>query len=209
MGVPPGGGPGRRPTNPTKNCYLPSVADSLTGKLLIASLRLTEPTFFRTVVLMCAHDENGALGVVINRPLKTESVSKHLPRFEPFVREPRVVFSGGPVEQTAALALGRWKPVLDMPSPNLVVGRTGLLDLSLAAESFQDGLEEVRVFAGYAGWGGGQLEGELHEEAWFVVDADERDVFTAEPETLWRNVLRRQAGNLAMFAWAPKDPAVN
>lgn len=177
--------------------------------MLLASLRLTEPMFFRTVILICAHDENGALGVVINRPLKTEAIGKHLPQLERLAREPRVVFSGGPVESTAALAVGRWKPVLDMPTPNLVVGRTGLLDLSKPVEEFEDGLEEVRVFAGYAGWTGGQLEAELREESWFVVDALEGDAFSAEPEGLWREALRRQAGKLAMFAWAPKDPAVN
>jgi putative transcriptional regulator len=185
------------------------VTDSLAGKLLIASLRITEPTFFRTVVLMCAHDENGALGVVINRPLKTEPVTKHLPKFDPFTRDPHVVFSGGPVESSAALALARWKPVLDMPTPNLVVGRAGLLDLSKPLEEIADGLEETRVFAGYAGWTGGQLENELKEESWFVVDATEEDAFTRRPESLWRDVLRRQTGKLAMFAWAPKDPAVN
>jgi len=185
------------------------VTDPLTGKLLIASLRLTEPTFFRTVILVCAHDENGALGIVLNRPLRTEPVAKHLPQFEPLVKAPAVVFSGGPVEQTAALALGRWKPVLDAPTPKLVIGRAGLLDLSRPAEELAPGLEEVRVFAGYAGWSAGQLEGELQEESWFVVDATEDDAFSREPETLWRDVLRRQHGKLAMFAWAPKDPAVN
>jgi putative transcriptional regulator len=185
------------------------VTESLAGKLLLASLRITEPAFFRSVVLVCSHDENGALGVVINRPLKTEPVSKHLPKFEPFAQEPGVVFSGGPVESTAALALTRWKPVLDMPTPNLVVARTGLLDLSRPFEEVRDGIDEVRVFAGYAGWTGGQLEGELEQESWFVVDATEDDAFTRNPETLWRDVLRRQTGKLAMFAWAPKDPGVN
>ncbi|MGE0601653.1 MAG: YqgE/AlgH family protein [Dehalococcoidia bacterium] len=185
------------------------MTESLTGKLLLASLRITEPTFFRTVVLMCAHDENGALGVVINRPLKSEAVASHMPQFEELVREPVCIFHGGPVESTAALALGRWKPVLDIPAPKFVVGRTGLLDLSTPASGLAPNLEEVRLFAGYAGWSEGQLEGELKEESWFVVDALEEDIFSNEPEQLWRNILRRQAGNLAMFAWAPKDPAVN
>jgi len=185
------------------------VTESLAGKLLIASLRLTEPTFFRAVILMCAHDEHGALGVVINRPLATEPVASHLPQFDHLVREPACVFSGGPVEQTAALALARWSPGLITPTPNPVIGRTGLLDLSRPIEEFAAALEEVRVFAGYAGWTGGQIEGELAEEAWFVAPALESDVFTSAPETLWRDVLRRQPGKLAMFAYAPKDPAVN
>lgn len=185
------------------------MTETLAGKLLIASLRITEPTFFRSVVLMCAHDENGALGVVINRPLVRESVSEHLPQFARFAREPNCVFSGGPVQATSALALARWKPVLDIPTPQMVVGRTGLLDLSKPMEEVEAGVEELRVFAGYAGWGAGQIEGELAEESWFVVEALEDDAFTRSPESLWRDALRRQPGKLAMFAWAPKDPAVN
>lgn len=185
------------------------MADSLAGKLLIASLRITEPTFFRTVVFVCAHDAEGALGVVINRPLKGEAVARHLPRFEPFASEPAVLFSGGPVETAAALVLGRWKPILDIPTPNLIVGRTGLLELSRPIEELSGSLAEVRLYAGYAGWTGGQLEAELEQESWFVVDAMEDDIFSARPETLWRDVLQRQPGRLAMFAYAPNDPGVN
>jgi putative transcriptional regulator len=65
------------------------------------------------------------------------------------------------------------------------------------------------VFAGYSGWGAGQLEREIEEEAWFVVDADPADPFSDNPETLWRDILKRQRGRLAMFAYAPKDPQVN
>jgi len=185
------------------------VTESLAGKLLLASLRITEPTFYRTVVLMCAHDESGALGLVLNRPLRDEPVARHLPQFEALAGEPPVVFNGGPVETTAGLALARWKPVLDIPTPKLVVGRTGLLDLSKPVEEVTPHLEEVRIFAGYAGWTGGQLEEELKEESWFVVEADEGRIFTREADSLWRDILRAQPGKLAMFAWAPKDPGVN
>ncbi len=185
------------------------MAESLAGKLLVASLRITEPTFFRTVVFVCAHDENGALGVVINRPLKNEPLAKHLPQFEPLAREPAVVFDGGPVEGTAALALARWKPVLDIPAPKFVIARTGLLDLSKPVQDHEPHLEEARVFAGYAGWTGGQLEDELKEESWFVVEATEEDAFSPNPSSMWREVLRRQNGKLAMFAYAPNDPGVN
>lgn len=185
------------------------MAEFLTGKLLLASLRIVEPTFFRTVVLVCAHDENGALGIVINRPLKSEAIASHMPQLERLARPPVCVFHGGPVEQTAAIALGRWKPVLDFPAPKMVVGRTSLLDLSAPISELGPSLEEVRLFAGYAGWSGGQLETEVEEESWFVVDAHEGDVFDADPEILWRRILQRQSGKLAMFAWAPKDPGVN
>jgi putative transcriptional regulator len=185
------------------------MGESLAGKLLVASLRITEPTFFRTVVLMCAHDENGALGIVVNRPLRQEPVDKHLPQFASLAGQPACIFNGGPVEGTAALAFARWKPVLDIPAPKFVLGRSGLLDLSMPVEEHAPHLEEVRVFAGYAGWTGGQLESELQEESWFVVDATEDDAFTREPASMWRDVLRRQAGKLAMFAYAPRDPGVN
>ncbi|MBK7124372.1 MAG: YqgE/AlgH family protein [Dehalococcoidia bacterium] len=105
--------------------------------------------------------------------------------------------------------LGRWKPILDIPTPNLIVGRTGLLDLSRPIEELSGSLAEVRLYAGYAGWTGGQLEAELEQESWFVVDAMEDDIFSARPETLWRDVLQRQPGRLAMFAYAPNDPGVN
>jgi putative transcriptional regulator len=185
------------------------MAESLAGKLLVASLRIVEPTFFRTVVLMCAHDEKGALGIVLNRPVRSESVTDHLPQYDRFTREPSCIFHGGPVEPTAALALASWQDADVLPAPNMVIDRTGLLDLSRPLEEIESSLQEVRVYAGYAGWGGGQVESELEEESWFVVDAEPGDIFSREPDDLWRTVLRRQKGKLAMFAWAPRDPAVN
>lgn len=185
------------------------MTDSLAGKLLVASLSLTDPNFFRTVVLVCKHDGEGALGLVLNRPLELEPVEFHLPEWGKLAAEPGVVFHGGPVETTAALVLGRYTHPLAPGLPNAVTGRSALLDLSLPFEELAPGLEAVRLFAGYSGWSGGQLEGELEQEAWFVVDPLETDLFTAEPQTLWRDVLRRQPGKLAMFAFAPADPSVN
>jgi putative transcriptional regulator len=185
------------------------MADSLAGKLLVASLSLTDANFFRTVVLMCMHDEDGALGLVLNRPLENEPVEDHLPQFAPLAANPRVVFQGGPVQTGSALVLGRHHDWVITPTTNAVVRRTALLDLAQPFEEVGPTLAEVRVFAGYAGWTAGQLESELEQEAWFVVDPLERDLFTSEPDELWRNVLRRQPGKLAMFAFAPADPSVN
>jgi putative transcriptional regulator len=185
------------------------VTDSLAGRLLIATLNLTDPNFFRTVILLCMHDENGAMGLVLNRPLHHEPVSEHLPDFVRHVEEPGVVFQGGPVEPSAALVLGRYQERLITPMPNPVVGRVGLIDLSRSPEELDGAVEEVRVFSGYSGWSAGQLEREIEEEAWFVVDADPGDAFSRAPETLWRDILLRQPGRLAMFAYAPKDPQVN
>lgn len=185
------------------------MAESLAGRLLVASLSLTDPNFFRTVVLMCMHDEDGALGLVLNRPLEEEAVEDHLPQFAPLAAHPRVVFQGGPVQTGSALVLGRHHDWVITPTTNAVVRRTALLDLAAPFEELEPTLAEVRVFAGYAGWTAGQLESELEQEAWFVVDAFESDLFSGDPESLWRTVLRRQPGKLAMFAFAPADPNVN
>lgn len=188
------------------------VSTSHTGKLLVASPALDDPNFARTVVLMCMHDTGGAMGVVVNRPLLENRLEDHLDRFIEFahlVSRPPVVFRGGPVETAAAVVLVQYQEALAAEPPNLVFGRTGLLDLSEPMDQVAPFIEQVRVFAGYAGWGGGQLEQEIKDEAWFVVDAQPGDAFTPDPAGLWRSVLRRQAGRLAMFAYAPLDPQVN
>ncbi|MCX7617267.1 YqgE/AlgH family protein [Tepidiforma sp.] len=183
------------------------MTESLAGKLLIASLSLVDPNFFRTVVLVCMHDEDGAMGLVLNHPLEQAPVADHLPQFADLAAPPPVVFKGGPVEPTAAIALGRFRPGAD--PPNRIVGRAALLDLSRPLEDYRADLESVRVFAGYAGWGAGQLDREIAEEAWFVVPALEADAFDPDAATLWRRVLQRQPGKLKLFAWAPADPRVN
>lgn len=183
------------------------MAESLTGSLLVASLSLVDPNFFRTVVLLCMHDEDGAMGLVLNRPVKQAPVVEHLPHFAEFAADPPVIFQGGPVEPTAAIVLARFRP--HVPTPNRIVGDVALLDLSRPIDDLRADLHTVRVFAGYAGWGAGQLDREIAEEAWFVVPALETDAFDPNPETLWRRVLLRQPGRLKLFAWAPADPRVN
>lgn len=185
--------------------------ESLAGKLLVASPRLTDPNFARTVVLICTHDENGAFGLVLNRPLHEARVSEHLPAWAGHVAEPPVVFQGGPVETTVGLGLGCFsEPRAEAPGWTPVQGNVGLVDLSkLPGTDGAPELERARVFAGYSGWAGGQLEGELNEDGWFVVPLWEGDAFTQTPESLWREVLRRQGGKLAFFAFLPEDPSQN
>jgi putative transcriptional regulator len=185
------------------------MGESLRGKLLVASLKLTDPNFARTVVLMCMHDDEGALGLVLNRPLEDEPVEGHLPAYGRLAAAPGVVFHGGPVEQGAALVLGRHVAGEGGSPVNSVVGQTALLNLAVEVDGHEPPVEVVRVFAGYAGWTAGQLEAEIAEEAWFVVDPIEDELWTSEPDRLWRDVLRRQPGKLAMFAFAPADPTVN
>jgi len=185
------------------------MVDSLAGRLLIATPSLTDPNFARTVVLLCAHDENGAFGVVLNRPLTGFDLAEHLPGWAAHATEPRVLFSGGPVDKSVAVGLARYhRRVPEAGEPGLPHG-LALVDLSQPAEEASPGLTGLRVFVGYSGWGAGQLEREIEEEAWFVIESDGTEPFSDEPDGLWRHVLRRQGGRLAMFEYFPPDPTVN
>jgi putative transcriptional regulator len=88
-------------------------------------------------------------------------------------------------------------------------GRLGLLDLDTPVELLEGSLEGLRIFAGYAGWGAEQLVGEIDEGSWYVVPAQAPDVFRIDPAELWRDVLRRQPGELAWHSTRPVDPGLN
>jgi putative transcriptional regulator len=181
---------------------------SLTGRLLVATPALTDPNFDRCVLLVLDHDEEGAHGVVLNRPTPVD-VHDVLAGWEKAVTGPAVVFQGGPVAMDSALAIasvpGGGEPI----GWRQVFGRLGLVDLDAPPEVVGAEFGSMRIFAGYAGWGPGQLEAELGEGAWYVVESEPGDAFSAEPERLWRAVLRRQRGELAMVATYPEDPSLN
>jgi putative transcriptional regulator len=187
-----------------------SGADSMTGRLLVATPKLEDPNFARSVVLLLDHDDDGALGVVISRPT-TVPVADVLPGWSDLVTVPDVLFSGGPVATDSALAVAvlggagddtpiGWKPLYP---------GAGLVDLDAPPELLAGVLDGMRVFAGYAGWGAGQLEGEIDEGAWYVVSAEPGDLLDPDAERLWRKVLRRQAGELAFVHTCPLDPTHN
>jgi putative transcriptional regulator len=184
------------------------MADFIHGKLLVATPKLLDPNFSRTVILMCSHDDNGAMGLVLNRPLEGTELSTHLPAWSDFVAPPAVIFKGGPVEPEAGLGLGLFASPATVPGWAPITGPLGLIDLSQPASALP-ALRRVRIFAGYAGWGAQQIQDEIAEGAWFVLNAEEDDAFSGDPALLWRNVLRRQPGNVAMFAYAPLDPRAN
>lgn len=266
---------------------------SLTGRLLVATPVLADPNFDRAVVLLLDHDEEGSLGVVLNRPTPVD-VGDILEPWAALTGEPGVVFQGGPVSLDAALAVG----VVPAPDPGRgpaagaesnadggrraygggeprtypadeetdagadagrgawadagadsgagagsgpgsgpdaeanagaeaeadavlgaepdgplgwrrVYGAIGLVDLEAPPELLAAELGSLRIFAGYAGWGPGQLENELSEGAWYVVESEPGDVSSPAPEGLWRSVLRRQRSELAMVATYPDDPSLN
>lgn len=189
-------------------------SDPNAGKLLIASPLLGDPNFRRTVVLIVEHETSeGTLGVVLNRPTPIP-VAQVLDQWTDLASDPSVVFKGGPVAPTSALALALvpgtdeplgWRALDGAPA----LARLGLLDLDTPPSVLAPAIQSLRVYAGYAGWSPGQLEGEIDEGAWHVVTAEPGDVFAPDPESLWRSVLRRQEGELAFLATYPEDPGLN
>jgi putative transcriptional regulator len=179
--------------------------DTLQGQLLIASPSLLDSNFRRTVVLVTEHSDEGAAGLVLNRP-SPASVSELVPELEPVVEDDEQVWLGGPVQTNAVLVLGEFVDPDDAAVP---------LFGSLGFPSLEDPDEVVpattrrRVFAGYAGWGAGQLESELGREDWIVEPARPDDAFTETPDELWADVLRRKGGIYELVARIPEDPSVN
>jgi putative transcriptional regulator len=182
---------------------------SLAGRLLLATPLLRDPNFMRTTVFIAEHSPEGAVGVVLNRPSQTD-VAGVLPGWESAVTTPAVVFVGGPVAQEGALAIARiGGPELPDSGFQPVVDGFGVVDLETDSALLTPHLAGMRVYAGYAGWGPGQLDGEIEEGSWYVVDGAPDDVFCARPELLWRDVLRRQGGELALVSTFPSDPSLN
>lgn len=178
------------------------------GSLLISSATLQDPSFARSLVLVVDSDENGTLGVILNRPSATP-VGAVLEAWSDVTSAPQVLFSGGPVEGNAALALARlagdqrpeaWQPL----TPTI-----GLIDLDRPPEEYVGLVSALRVYAGYAGWGAGQLDREIDEGSWHLSPAEDHDLFSTAPDTLWRQVLRRQPGPVAMLATMPEDASLN
>ena len=179
--------------------------ESLRGHLLVASPALLDPNFRRTVVLITEHGEEGAAGLVLNRP-SLVAVAVAVPQLEELVEEDEQVWVGGPVQSDAVLVLGEFLDPDDAAVP---------LFESLGFPSLDEPEEIVpattrrRVFAGYAGWEAGQLEEEIANEDWILEPALADDAFTDQPDELWRDVLRRKGGIYELVARMPDDPSLN
>jgi putative transcriptional regulator len=180
--------------------------DSLAGQLLLASPALYDPNFRRTVVLIGVHSEEGAMGVVLNRPSEV-TVGEAVPQLEPAVAEQEPVYVGGPVQPGSIVFLAEF---LD-PSPAglLVLGRIGFPAPDADIDELTQATTRGRVFAGYAGWGEGQLDAEIDHGDWIAQPALPEDVFTDVPAELWSAVLKRKGGGYALLARMPVDPSVN
>ena len=181
----------------------------LSGRLLVAQPALTDPNFDHTVVLVLEHSDQGAIGLVLNRPSDFD-VNAALPNWARLATHPAVVFVGGPVvEEGTAICLARARGAAPADMFKPVIPGVGTLDVKQLPGSVGEAIEEVRLFAGYAGWAGGQLEGEIEAGGWFVVDARPLDGFTADPAGLWQAVLGRQRSELAWFAHFPRNLEMN
>ncbi len=177
--------------------------------LLVATRALIDPNFSDTVVLLLDVDDDGALGVVLNRP-SVVAVAEVLEGWRDVVGEPEVLFRGGPVSTEGALAVALLRATQDPPVGfREVTGRLGILDLDTPVELVDRAVERMRIFAGYAGWGSGQLDDEIDEGSWYVVPGQAVDAFRNDPSELWREVLQRQPGQLAWHATQPLDAEMN
>lgn len=180
------------------------------GRLLVAT-PLTGDFFARTVILVLHHDEDGAHGLVLNRPLEA-AVEVVLPEWQPFVTRPGVLFQGGPVGMETAMGLVSVPGHEAGDSPlgtRLLFGGIGLVDLDAPAPLVVPEIAGFRIFVGYAGWTGGQLEDEIARGAWYVLPREPRDPFFGDGEDLWRQVLLRQRNSLSLVTTATDHPELN
>jgi putative transcriptional regulator len=175
------------------------MEESLRGQLLIAAPSLFD-YFRRTVVLVIEHTEEGAMGVVLNRMSETP-VAEAVPQLAELAGAEELVRVGGPVAPQSVVGLGEFEDASE--AGMRVVGGVGTLDPEAANES----LRRLRVYAGYAGWDAGQLDGEIDEGAWIVASADPEDPF--RDGDIWSDALRRKGGGYRLLATMPSDPSLN
>ena len=177
-------------------------------QLLVSVPDLGDENFDRTVVYMLDHDEDGAMGLVLNRPTSSE-VDDHLEELHLPVSSPARFFMGGPVSEGGLLALGLRQMGAELEHAVVVDGPVVMVEPEALLDGRVGGVDSVRFYTGYSGWSAGQLEGELAAGVWHVVEAMPDDVFCHAPDTLWRTVMRRQGGRLASLGLYPDDPALN
>jgi putative transcriptional regulator len=180
--------------------------DSLRGQLLVAGATLLDPNFHRTVVLVCEHDADGALGLVLNRPSPIPA-EQAIPELAGALGADERLWVGGPVQTTSVVVLADFA---SEGTPAMrVSGDVGLVLPDADLDDVGPSVRRARAFLGYAGWGAGQLDAELAGDDWIVADFAPEDAFTDEPDGLWARVLGRKGGAYALLARMPPDPSVN
>ncbi|MDP9385897.1 MAG: YqgE/AlgH family protein [Actinomycetota bacterium] len=180
--------------------------ESLRGRLLIASPMLVDPNFARSVILITEHTDEGAMGVVLNRP-SPAAVGEAVPELSELAGEESLIYVGGPVQVDALIVLAEFRD--RAAAATIVVADVGLVSADVDTPELAAATRRARVFAGYSGWGPGQLEGELEEEAWIVEAPVPGELFADDPDRLWSAVLARKGGRYALLARMPSDPSQN
>ena len=182
--------------------------ESLRGKLLIASPKIVDGNFRRTVVFMAEHTDEGAMGLVINRPAET-TVGEAVPELTWLTDDGEAaVWVGGPVAAASVIVLAEFDDPTQAAA--LVDGDLGFVPAEIEdRDELAANVRRARIFAGHAGWGPGQLEAELEEDSWIIEAAQRTDVFTEDPDALWSAVLRRKGREYVLLATMPMDPSQN
>lgn len=180
--------------------------ESVRGQLLIAGPTLLDPNFWRTVVLMVEHTDDGALGLVLNRPSET-TVGEAVPQLDEVVDPEEQLFVGGPVQPSSVIVLAEFEDPDD--AALIAFDDIGVLGTGPSPDEFAAGVRAGRAFVGHAGWGPGQLDSELERGDWILEPARREDAFTVAATELWSEVLVRKGGSYALIARMPPDPSVN
>jgi putative transcriptional regulator len=180
--------------------------ESVRGQLLVAGPALLDPNFWRTVVLVVEHNEDGALGLVLNRPSET-TVGDAVPELAAVVQDGEHLFIGGPVQPSAVIVLAQFEDPSE--AALLAFDDVGVLGTGPSPEHVTAGIRTGRAFLGHAGWGPGQLDGELERGDWILEPARFDDAFAVAARGLWSDVLTRKGGSYALVARMPSDPSMN
>jgi putative transcriptional regulator len=180
--------------------------DSVRGQLLVAGPALLDPNFWRTVVLVVEHNDEGALGLVLNRPSET-SVGEAVPQLETLLDPDERLFIGGPVQPSAVIVLAEFEDPTD--AALIAFDDIGVLGTGPSPDELTAGVRSGRAFLGHAGWGPAQLDGELERGDWILEPARLQDAFSADAKALWTEVLTRKGGSYALVARMPADPSMN
>jgi putative transcriptional regulator len=180
--------------------------ESLRGKLLVASPALVDPNFARSVVLITEHNDDGAMGIVLDRPSDAR-VGEVVPQLADVAGPEAPVYVGGPVQPTALVVLAEFSD--PEAAAWIIVADVGFASADFDTAELGSVVRRGRVYAGYSGWGAGQLEAEMEVDSWIVEPPLPKEIFPDEPETLWNDVLARKGGQYALVARMPEDPSLN
>jgi putative transcriptional regulator len=180
--------------------------ESLRGKLLVASPALIDPNFARAVVLITEHNDEGAMGIVLDRP-SDATVGEVVPQLADAAGAEAPIYVGGPVQPTALVVLAEFSD--PEAAAWIVTADVGFASADLETQDLGAVVRRARVYAGYSGWGPGQLEAEMEVDSWIVEPPLPRELFPDAPDTLWNDVLARKGGQYALVARMPDDPSMN